>query len=97
MTSACADFEADTFYESAGWPPDTRCEWIPFDGRTTVRLAHDLGRAPRSVAIYLSFYPDGRSSAPAAGDLARILAADGASVELKNQTSEDFFLKVVLH
>jgi len=83
-------------WESAGWPPDPRCDWLPFDGRRTVELSHGLGRTPADIAIYLAFEPDGRMGAPAAGDLARILAADETTVHLRNETNQDFFLKVVL-
>ena len=101
LDSACAetDLASDgsvAAWESAGWPPAPRCDWLLFDGRRTVELNHGLGRTPRDVSIYLAFEPDGRSAAPAAGDLARILAADADSVQLRNETNEDFFLKVVL-
>ena len=96
LTSACADGVAGEVWESAGWPPSPRCDWLPFDGRTTVELAHDLGRTPRDVSIYLSFDPDGHMSTPAAGDLARIVGVDESTVQLRNETNEDFFLKVVL-
>jgi hypothetical protein len=83
-------------WESAGWPPDPRCDWLPFDGRTTVDLSHGLGRPPRSVEVYISFDPDGHMSTPASGDVTRIVGADAESVQLRNAQNEDFFLKVVL-
>ena len=95
VTSPCGE-AIDGLYETAGFPPNARCEWLPFDGRTTLRILHELGTAPRDVSIFLSFYADGRSSAPAAGDLARVYAADAEAVEIHNQTNEDFFVKVVL-
>lgn len=96
LTSPCAVTDGGV-WESAGWPPAPRCEWLPFEGRTTVELAHDLGPlTPRDVSIFLAFEPDGRSAAPAAGDLARILAVDSETVTLRNETNQDFFLKVVL-
>ena len=96
LASECADGVPMEVWESAGWPPSPGCDWLPFDGRTTVELPHTLGRTPRSVEIYLAFEPDGRMAAPAAGDLARIVGVDGATVQLRNETNEDFFLKVVL-
>ena len=100
LDSACAEGDTGdggvTAWESAGWPPDPRCEWLPFDGRTTVELNHGLGRAPRSVEAYLSFDPDGSLSTLASGDVARIVAVDDAAVLLRNATNQDFFLKVVL-
>ncbi len=83
-------------WESAGWPPSPGCDWLPFDGRTTVDVAHDLGRTPTDISIYISFDPDGSMSTPASGDVARIVGANDTSVQLRNAQNEDFFLKVVL-
>jgi len=101
LASACAEVETlasgeIVAWESAGWPPDARCDWLPFDGRTTVDLAHGLERTPRSVEVYISFEPDGFSSTPASGDVARIVSADASAIQLRNAQNEDFFLKVVL-
>lgn len=101
LDSGCAETETFTdgsvsAWESAGWPPDIRCDWLPFDARTTVEIPHDLGRAPRSVEIYISFEADGSMSTPASGDAARIVAVDDVSAQLRNATNQDFFLKVVL-
>lgn len=85
-------------WESAEWPPfeAAGCQWLRFDGRETYRIAHELGRRPRSVALYLSFDETGRSSAPSAGDATRIIEVDEAAVTIRNGTHQDFFLKVVL-
>ena len=101
LDSACAEMDmagdgSVSVWESAGWPPAPRCDWLPFDGRTTVELNHGLDRTPRDVSIYLAFDPDGRMGAPAAGDLARIVVVDRDTLQLRNETNEDFFLKVVL-
>lgn len=100
LESSCAETQLlggeIAAWESAGWPPDTRCDWLPFDGRTTVDLSHDLGRTPRSVDIYISFDPDGALSTPASGDVARILGVGPDTIQLRNAQNQDFFLKVVL-
>ena len=96
LSSECADGTPGEVWESAGWPPAPRCDWLPFTGRTTVELPHALGRTPRSVEVYLAFEPDGRMAAPAAGDLARVVGVTDTGVQLRNETNEDFFLKVVL-
>ncbi len=85
-------------WESAEWPPfeSPSCGWLRFDGRETYRIAHELGRRPRSVALYLSFEPTGRNAAPSAGDATRIVEVGDAAVTVRNGTHQDFFLKVVL-
>jgi hypothetical protein len=93
----CADGDAAS-WQSAQWPPFSTegCAWLAFDGRTSYRIAHELGRTPRSVQLYLAFGADGRSSAPTAGDPTRIVSVTDTHVELRNGTNQDFFLKMVL-
>ncbi|MEO0323532.1 MAG: hypothetical protein AAF447_11290 [Myxococcota bacterium] len=85
-------------WESAPWPPATTgdCTWLDYPARVTLEVAHGLGRTPRDVSLALSFFEDGSSSAPAAGDSVRIVAVDERSVTVQNGTNEDFFLKVVV-
>ena len=97
VESPCAQGVPMEYWESSSWPPDEACPWLVFEGRTSVRVPHTLGRRPREVSIYLSFEPNGRSGALAAGDLSRILEVTETQVTLRNDTNEDFFVKVVLH
>ena len=85
-------------WESAQWPPFEmgECRWLRFDGRETYRVAHELGRRPRHVGLYLSFDETGRNSAPSAGDATRIVEVDDATITLRNGTHQDFYLKIVL-
>lgn len=83
---------ADGAFQTSPW--DGR--WLAYPGRTTFRLEHDLGHAPRSVLVYVSFAEDGAGAGLAAGDMARVEAATETHVTLRNQTHEDFFARVVL-
>ena len=95
--SPCAELDAaGQVWESAGFPPDNRCDWLDFPGFTTVLIPHDLPTVPRSIEVYLSFDPEGSISAPAAGDLARIVSVDAEAIELRNRTDQFFYAKVVL-
>lgn len=102
--ASCPRLE-DGVWESAPWPPASMatdsngaltCPWLRFEGRTTYRLGHALGRTPRQITIYLSFDEDGSSSAIGAGDSARIIGADETAVQLRNGTNQEFFLRAVL-
>lgn len=93
---ACQNGDAEG-WESATWPPlDAGCTWLRYDGRTTYRVAHDLGRTPRGVHVFLSFAEDGRNAAASAGDTARIVSVTDTHVELRNATNQRFYLKLVL-
>lgn len=86
-------------WESAPWPGESgsaSCGWQSFEGRQTYVVTHNRGTVPIVVLPYLSFHPDGRSSAPSAGDMTRIIAVDETSITLRNNTNENFFLKLVL-
>lgn len=85
-------------WESAPWPPAATdaCNWFPYDGDTSYRFEHGLGRSPRTILVYVSFDADGRRSNVAPGDATRIISADASIVELRNGTNQDFYAKVVL-
>lgn len=86
-------------WQSAPWQ---NAEWTGLPGKTKVRLEHSLGRVPDSVEVYLSFEKDDsdregtRSSFPAAGDMARIIEVTDSTVTIKNNTDQEFCLRVVL-
>ncbi|MCB9603831.1 MAG: hypothetical protein H6722_18195 [Sandaracinus sp.] len=92
----CASGDVDA-WESAPWPDGSdACTWLRYEGRTTYRIAHELGQVPRSVQVYLSFDENGAASAASAGDMARIVAVTDTHVELRNATNQRFFLRVVV-
>ncbi|MBK8169076.1 MAG: hypothetical protein IPK60_01875 [Sandaracinaceae bacterium] len=70
--------------------------WIRYPGHTAVSIPHPLGRTPASVLIYLSFDVSGVGAAIASGDLSHIDSVTAERVTVSNNTSEDFFLRVVL-
>lgn len=93
----CADFDPTLDeWESAGWFGDT-CDWIEFSPRTSFEVDHPLGRVPKAVLMYISFTPDGASSTLASGDSGLIVGATSATVTLRNNTEQRFYLRVVAH
>ncbi|MFT5355684.1 MAG: hypothetical protein ACI9KE_002903 [Polyangiales bacterium] len=91
----CASVE-DGVWESNPWTSvDPTCGYLEYAGETTYRIAHDLGRVPRSVDLYVSFSAAGDSVAPPAGDMARIQEVSDTHIEVRNQTDAEFFLRVV--
>lgn len=92
---ACADFDPtlDT-WETAGWFGDT-CDWLTFTPRTTFEIAHPLGRAPKSILLYIAFSADGASATLASGDAGLIVGATSESLTVRNNTDQRFFLRVV--
>jgi hypothetical protein len=91
----CADFDPTLDeWESAGWFGST-CEWTRFAPRTTLEIDHPLGRIPKSVLLYIAFSADGGSATLASGDSGLILGATSATVTVRNNTDQRFFLRVV--
>ena len=86
-------------WESASWPPfpDESCRWLKFEGQKSYRIEHPLARRPFGIQLFLSFHENGRDSAPSAGDMSRIVEVNSTDILLRNNTNQDFFLKVVLH
>ncbi|MEM6957698.1 MAG: hypothetical protein AAF645_18535 [Myxococcota bacterium] len=96
VTPACSSVEGDV-WESNPWSSaDPACGYQAYEGNTTYRFFHDLGREPRSVDLYVSFSADGGSVAPPAGDMARIQGVTDQFVEIRNTVGADFFLRIVL-
>ena len=91
----CDSVEGDA-WESNPWTSAVAgCGYLEYDGETTYRIAHTLGRVPRSVDLYVSFSAAGDSVAPPAGDMARIQEVSDTHIEVRNQTEAQFFLRVV--
>lgn len=90
------DSVEDGVWESNPWTSaDPDCGYLEYAGETTYRIAHSLGRVPRSVDLYLSFSAAGDSVAPPAGDMTRIQEVSDTHIEVRNQTDAEFFLRVV--
>jgi hypothetical protein len=83
-------------WQSSDWLVPAGESWIPLPGACLVTVPHDLGRTPALVQVYVSFVPSGQASALAAGDIARIIDVTDLDVTLRNDTLEDFFVRVVL-
>jgi hypothetical protein len=81
-------------WQSVGWSADL---WQSYPGETTLVVAHELGRAPQSVLVYLAFDETGRGAGLATGDMARIVEVTPTSVTIRNDTEADFFCRLVLH
>ncbi len=96
VTPACASEVRDGWQSSPWQSDDANCVYLPFQGQTTYRFFHTLGETPLSVDLYVSFTAEGTSVAPPAGDMSRILEVNDAYVDIRNQTNEDFFVRVVL-
>ncbi len=88
-------------WESAPWFDSVgstdNCPWFDYDGRLTLDVAHDLGRVPASIQLYVSFSSSGESAALVAGDLLRIVDVSDSVVVIKNDSNQDFFGRLVLH
>ncbi len=89
----CDDAGGDFFTPDAS---PTSCEWMLFDEKTTINLAHPLGRRPQSVEIYLSFSRDGSASTLGTGDSALIMQSCATDVTIRNNTGQRFFARVVI-
>jgi hypothetical protein len=86
-----------TSWQSSGfYSGESDDEWLRFPARATVTIPHALGRTPAIVAPYLAFDARGDGCAPAAGDLTRIVRVSGTTVTLRNDTNEDFFLRLAV-
>lgn len=94
LAMASVDPESGS-WESAPWSPG-EMGWIPYPPRGQIQVAHGLGRVPRTVLVYLSFDAAGTSPGLAAGDLARLVAADATNVTVWNDTNGSFFARVVV-
>lgn len=90
--------------DSGAWAsaPMVRARWIPYHGRSSVRVAHGLGRLPTTVEAYLSADEDDskvdnpRNSFVGSGNIVTITDVDAEAVTLKNNTPGDFFVRLVV-
>lgn len=93
---AHASVSPEGIWESAPWSePDAL--WLPYPAQATVQVEHTLGREPRVIEVYLSFDPMGTEPAPAAGDLARVIAVDETTLSVRNDTNARLFARIVAY
>ena len=79
-------------WQSSAWNAD----WIRYEGETSLRLEHNLGRVPSAVLVYISFSPDGHAAGLSAGDSARMIAVTETHLTIQNALRENFYVRVVL-
>lgn len=81
-------------WESSPWDG---ADWVPYPPQATVVLEHGLGRVPRDVWVYISFFEDGAESSLASGDLARYVDRDDSTLTIRNGTEVELFVRVTAH
>lgn len=84
-----------SLWQTSDWSVSD-ASWIRYPARTALSIPHPLGRTPASVMIYLAFDASGAAAAIASGDLSHIDSVTSERVTISNNTSEDFFVRVVL-
>lgn len=90
-TTVDGSWQSAPFFSSA-----TPTEWISYPGSATLEIHHGLGRVPSLINVYLSFDENGTGAGLAAGDLAHIIEVNATTIELSNDTEQDYFARVVL-
>lgn len=96
-------------WQSVPFPASKDCEddaaaeasarWIHLRGKQdqiSLTIEHRLGRAPGVVLPYISFHPSGCGSTIASGDVLLIDHVDVDTLQVRNNTQEDFYLRLVL-
>ncbi len=89
---------ASGIWQSAEW--DT--PWLSFPAKQSVTIEHELGTTPRLVQVYIDFdraqcdrgITD--TALLASGTLARISNVNDATVTVRNDTKEDYCVRIVL-
>jgi len=87
------DTNAAGVWQSTRW---SGSPWHPYPGGVTLRVEHDLGRAPSAVLVYIAFSADGAGTGLASGDLARIVQVTDSEVTIRNGTEADLYCRIVL-
>jgi hypothetical protein len=89
--------ESNGVWQSAEW--DT--PWLTFPAKQTVTIEHGLGTTPRLVQVYIDFDRAGcdrdamTTSLLASGTLARISQVNSNSITVRNDTKEDYCVRLV--
>lgn len=104
-TIALADLPGQRFdevrcvWQSAPW---TGTDWLSYPGRVTLDMEHGArdcgsgGAEPADVTVYLSFDREGRFASQGAGDPVVIESVTASRVVIKNNTNQDYFVRVVV-
>jgi hypothetical protein len=87
-------------WESSPWSGSA---WVEYPGRVTLDLEHGWDRcgaphgpAPADVAVYLSFDSQGQAAALGAGDPVVLVSVGGSRLTLRNNTNQDYFVRIVV-
>lgn len=83
-------------WQSVPW---SGTEWLSYPGRVTLDMEHPLGICggePADVTVYLSFDRQGRFAAQGAGDPVVVESVSASRVVLRNNTNQDYFVRVVV-
>jgi hypothetical protein len=81
-------------YESAPWEGPLH----EFPAKTRLRFFHELAATPQFVTTYLSFSESGTGSSDAtenSGNQGRIECVDARLIQIRNDTCENFYIRVV--
>lgn len=85
-------------WQSAEW--DT--PWLAFPAKQSVTIEHELAITPRLVQVYVDFDRDKcdrdatDTALLASGTLARISQVNASTVTVRNDTKEDYCVRIVL-
>lgn len=91
--------ETRCVWQSAPW---TGTDWLSYPGRVTLDIEHDAGACgsagaePADVTVYLSFDRAGRFASQGAGDPVVVESMTASRVVLRNNTNQDYFIRVVV-
>lgn len=86
-------------WQSAPW---TGQDWLSYPGRVTLEIPHGAGACatasepPADVSVYLSFDRRGGFATLGAGDPVVVESVSTARVALRNNTNQDYFIRVVV-
>lgn len=89
--------ESNGVWQSAEW--DT--PWLAFPAKQAVTIEHGLGTTPRLVQVYVDFDRAGcdrdatTTALLASGTLARISQVNSTSVTVRNDTKDDYCVRLV--
>jgi hypothetical protein len=92
------DSVANGIWQSAEW--DT--PWLSFPAKQSVTIEHELATTPRLVQVYVDFDREAcdrdvtDTALLASGTLARISSVNESTVTVRNDTKEDYCVRIVL-